>query len=287
LLYLNPQPEPKELQRHYPTEHYYAYQSGTQATSVVNNEKLDLWRKLRETFIGPISRILISLRSEIEKELVFLGPIDGRTRVLDVGCGVGNALSFYRKVGAVTYGIEINAQACEEGKKKGHIIFCGNLMEARFEDEFFQIVRLQHSLEHIPSPRGTLLEIWRVLKRGGRVWISVPNHNGIQAKIFGKWFYAIESPRHLFGFKPQTVTRLLKETGFQVEHLHTHSLPGGPCFSFEYWLNDHFRRSTPFYYGQIRVKWWYIAAEPLFFLPRILANRFNLGEILVACGRKP
>lgn len=287
LLYLNPQPESEELQHHYPTEGYYAYRSGKNATSIVNSEKLNLFRSIRTVFIWALSRIFPSLRSEMEKEMVYLGPIHSGMRVLDVGCGSGDSLSFYQEFGASTYGVEINAKACEEGRTKGHKMFCGELSEARFEEDFFDIVLFHHSLEHIFSPRLTLLEARRILKRGGKVWISLPNHNSIQAKLFGRWFYAIESPRHLFGFTPTTVVGLLTQTGFQVEHLHTYSLPGGPCFSLEYFLNDHLNRSNPFYYGKIQIKWWYIVAEPLFFLPRLLINQFNFGEILAISGRKP
>jgi SAM-dependent methyltransferase len=287
LLFLNPQPEAEELQRHYPTEGYYAYRSGEKATSIVNREKLNLFRAIRTALVWPLSTILPSLRSEIGKEMAYLGPVHSGIRVLDVGCGSGDILSFYRERGASTFGVEINTQACEEGRKKGHKMFCGELSEAGFEDEFFDIVLFHQSLEHVFSPRFTLLEAQRILKRGGKVWISIPNHNSVQARLFGKWFYAIESPRHLFGFTPTTAVLLLIQTRFQVEHLHTYSLPGGPCFSFEYFLNDRFNRRNPFYYGQIRVKWWYIVAEPLFFFPRLLANLFHLGEILVISGRKP
>jgi SAM-dependent methyltransferase len=287
LLYLNPQPEAEELRVHYPTECYYAYRSGKNATSIVNSDKLNLFRVIRAALIRPLSKILPSLRSEIEKEMAYLGPIHSGKRVLDVGCGSGDSLSFYRERGASTFGVEINAQACEEGKKKGHEMFCGELPEAGFEGEFFNIVLFHQSLEHVFSPRLTLLEVRRILKRGGRVWISVPNHSGLQARLFERWFYAIESPRHLFGFTPTTMVLLLTQTGFQVKHLHTYSLPGGPCFSFQYFLNDHFNRSNPFYYGQIQVKWWYIAAEPLFFFPRMMFDLFNRGEILTVCASKP
>ncbi len=287
LLYLNPQPEAEELRSHYPTKCYYAYRSGKDATSIVNSEKLNLFRAIRASLVWPLSKILPSLRSEMEKEMTYLGPIHSSVRVLDVGCGSGDSLSFYLKCGASTFGVEINPQACEEGRKNGHRMFCGELSEAGFEVDFFDIILFHQSLEHVFSPRLTLLEVWRILKRGGKVWISVPNHNGIQARLFGRWFYAIESPRHLFGFTPSTLVQLLTQTRFQVDHLHTYSLPGGPCFSFEYFLNDHLNRSDPFYYGQIRVKWWYVVAEPLFFFPRLLVNLFNFGEILVISGRKP
>jgi SAM-dependent methyltransferase len=287
LLYLNPQPEFEELQRHYPTEDYYAYRSGREPTNIVDNEKLALWRTIRDGILKPWSKLLPPLQNSMERELAYLGPIHCGMKILDVGCGVGDGLSFYRERGASTYGVEINPKACEEGRNKGHHIFCGQLFDAGFESEFFDVIRFHQSLEHMFSPKRILLEAYRILKSNGRVWISLPNHDGIHARLFGKWFYAIESPRHLFGFTPSTMARLLTQTGFQMEHLHTHSLPGGPCFSFEYFLNDHINRSKPFYYGQIRVKWWYIAAEPLFFFPRLLVNLFNFGEILVISGRKP
>lgn len=286
LLFLNPQPNFEELRRHYPTESYYAYNSGEEKTSIINNKKLNKWRFIRSTILKPLSKVIPSLRSELEKELTYLGPINSGMRVLDVGCGVGDKLLYYKKLGAKTFGVEINAEACKKARENGHEIFCGQIIDANFEDEFFDIVLFHQSLEHMFSPKDTLSEVYRILKKGGKVWISVPNHDSFQAKFFGKWFYAIESPRHLFGFTPLTLSKLLIQTGFQVEHIYTYSLPGGPCFSLEYFLNDNFKRKNPFYYGEIRVKWWYIIAEPIFFLPRIFINIVNLGEILVISGRK-
>lgn len=287
LLYLNPQPDFEELQRHYPTEDYYAYRGGRDPTNIVDNEKLALWRTIRNGILKPWSKIIPHLQNEMERELAYLSPIHYGMKILDVGCGVGDGLSFYRDRGASTYGVEINPKACEEGRNKGHHIFCGQLFDAGFEGEFFEVIRFHQSLEHMLSPKKILLEAYRILRRGGRVWISLPNHDGIHANLFGRWFYAIESPRHLFGFTSSAMARLLKQTGFQMEYFYTYSLPGGICYSFEYWLNDHFRRTNPFFYGQVRVKWWYIAAEPVFFFPRIIADLFNMGEMLTVCGYKP
>jgi SAM-dependent methyltransferase len=286
LLYLNPQPEFEELKRHYPAEDYYAYKSGSEPTNIVNNEKLTFWRAIRNGILNPWSKILPFLQNEIERELAYLGPVHEGMRVLDIGCGVGDGLSIYRDRGASTYGVEIDSKACEEGRIKGHHIFCGQLFEAGFENEFFDIVRFHQSLEHMFSPRRILSEVYRILKREGRVWISLPNHDSIHSRLFGRWFYAIESPRHLFGFTPSTIAHLLAQTGFQIEHLHTYSLPGGICYSLEHWLNDHFRRKRPFFYGQVRVKWWYITSEPVLFFPRMIGDLFDKGEMLLICGRK-
>jgi SAM-dependent methyltransferase len=285
LLYLNPQPEFKELEPYYPEEGYDVYERAGIAGNIVDNEKLNFWRGAREILRRPMKRMIPSLREEIERELHWLGPLRSGIRVLDVGCGLSDALSVYREKGAMTYGLDINARVCEEGTKRGHRMFCGQLPEAGFESRFFDVIRFQQSLEHMFSPRDTLLEARRILKHDGRVWLSVPNHQSIQAKIFGRWFYTIDSPRHLFGFTPQTITRLLNETGFKTDHFHTYSMPGGFSFSMEYWLNDHFRRAEPFYYGQIKVKWWYIVTEALLFFPGIIMNSFDLGEYIAVGGR--
>ena len=287
LLYLNPQPDAVELRNHYETGNYDVHRKEGIAANIAGNEKLNFWRMMRKALLKPMTRLFPALKEEIEKELTLLGPFGSGTRVLDVGCGLSDALSVYRQKGAITYGVDINDQVCEEGTKDGHRMFCGQLPEAGFENEFFDIIRFQQSLEHTPSPRRMLLEARRILKRGGRVWVSVPNHESAQARLFGRWFYAIESPRHLFGFTPRTITRLLVETGLQPEHFHTYSMPGGVCFSFEYWLNDHFPRHERFYYGRIKAKWWYILAEVLLFFPGILANSFDFGEYMVVCGRSP
>ncbi len=287
LIYLNPQPEPHELKSHYLEERYDAYQRGGGAVNIVDSERLDRWREIRRRIVRRAQRYFPSLREEVDKEMASLGPFSSGLRVLDVGCGVGNTLTAYREKGAMTFGVDISPQACETGRGEGHEMFCGQLSDAEFEAGFFDVVRFHHSLEHMASPSDNLLEARRILRPGGRIFISVPNHGSLQGRVFGEWFYAIESPRHLFGFTARTLVRLLTQSGFVLDALHTSSFPGGPCFSLENWLNDRFRRKGYFYYGQMKVKRWYILAELLLFLPRIPVNLLRLGESLTVCARRP
>jgi SAM-dependent methyltransferase len=286
LLYLNPQPEFGELQRHYPAEDYYAYQSGKELGNIVADEKVATLRTVRNEIMKHLGRISSFFQNENEREYSYFGPIHPGMRILDVGCGAGQGLTFYKEHGAVTYGVDISPEACEEGGKRGHHMFCGQLFDAKFENGFFDIVFFKQSLEHMFSPDRILAETHRVLTPNGKVWISLPNHDSTHAKLFGRWFYGIESPRHLFGFTHETLRRLLSQVGFQVEHLHTYYLPGGVCYSLENWLNDHFNRVEPFFYSRIKIKWWYIVAEPIFLFPRIIADLFSKGEILTICASK-
>lgn len=287
VFYLNPQPDLEELQCHYPREIYFAYQSGKNLMNIVDNNKFILLRNIRNGIMKHFARISTVFQHEKEREYSYLGPIHPGMRVLDVGCGAGDGLAFYQEHGAITYGVDISPEACKEGRNRGHHIFCGQLFEARFENEFFDIILFNQSLEHMFSPKRILGETHRILKRKGNVWISLPNHDSVHAKLFGRWFYAIESPRHLFGFTPMAMTRLLTQVGFKIKHLHTYYIPGGVCYSLENWLNDHLKRAEPFFYDQIKIKLWYIVTEPIFFFPRMIADLFNRGEILTVCGCKP
>jgi 2-polyprenyl-3-methyl-5-hydroxy-6-metoxy-1,4-benzoquinol methylase len=69
----------------------------------VDSGRLDRWRMLLESVVKPLSSVFPSLKGEMEKELAYLGSIRRGARVLDVGCGSGDALSLYRECGASIY----------------------------------------------------------------------------------------------------------------------------------------------------------------------------------------
>src|SRR6185295_15840006 len=51
----------------------------------------------------------------------------------------------------------------------------GDLNAIPFPDEFFDAVLLNEVLEHVPNERTVLLEIHRVLRRSGRLFVFSPN----------------------------------------------------------------------------------------------------------------
>jgi len=156
----------------------------------------------------------------LEKKLLLRANNRERPSVLDVGCATGALLDFLRGHGWRVTGVEISPSA-EYGRNiRGLDIKALPLEENKFPNQSFDAVLASHLIEHLNNPRSFLAEINRVLKKGGRVFITTPNISGFQARLFGgRWRSAIFD--HLYLFSVRTLKKLLKNTGFKVEGFST------------------------------------------------------------------
>jgi 2-polyprenyl-3-methyl-5-hydroxy-6-metoxy-1,4-benzoquinol methylase len=76
---------------------------------------------------------------------------------LDVGCGVGCLASRALERGFISQGVEISKWAASFARdEKGLNVVTGSLAEAAHNSESFDVVVINHVLEHVPEP-GALL----------------------------------------------------------------------------------------------------------------------------------
>jgi len=153
--------------------------------------------------------------------LKFLGKNKIKGRILDVGCSNGEFLYHAKKRGFEAYGVELNSRTASIALKNGLNVFKGLLHEARFENDFFDIIFLGDIIEHVLSPRDFLHECKRILKNSGTIIISTPNLDCAWAKttIF---FYktlgipcsSVTPPHHTFQFSGKNLDMLMMQTGF-------------------------------------------------------------------------
>ncbi len=146
---------------------------------------------------------------------LFQGDVYNRT-FLDIGCATGLLLKYMKERGWSARGVEICRESAEYGIRKfGLDIFIGTLHEAVFPDDYFDVIHFSHVIEHVPDPKGLLIEVRRIVKEFGHVIITTPNVNGMQARFARtEWRSAI--PDHIYLFSKKTLRRLLQMTGFQV-----------------------------------------------------------------------
>ena len=110
-------------------------------------------------------------------------PLADDARILDCACGRGFYLNMVRHVSACRLvGLELEADIIAKARRNvGHLpditLTRGTIYALPFPDDYFDGVILSEILEHIDDDVAGLREVWRVLKPGGVVAITVPHAN--------------------------------------------------------------------------------------------------------------
>ena len=142
--------------------------------------------------------------------------------ILDLGCSSGSFLSGLGQ-GWELHGIDMSAESASKAKRLcGADIFIGDILDARFAPGSFDVITCFHVFEHLYQPKLVLEKISEWLKPGGIFYVMVPNIDSAGARIFRSYWYALELPRHLFHFSPQSLRYLAQSVGLEVASLTTH-----------------------------------------------------------------
>ena len=175
-------------------------------------------------------------------------PSDGG-RVLDVGCGRGHLLTAMARRGWECYGTELAAFQGDERLQTpgaGRItILRGALEDLPLEDACFDAVSIWHVLEHVRNPSTTLRIIARILKPGGVLALAVPNYSSLQRIAFGRHWFHLDCPRHLYHFRKRLLLKWLDENGLTVASVGTFSAEQNLFGFVQSALNVFFGRRRP------------------------------------------
>ena len=211
---LHPMPSAAQVAAFYPAQYYG-----------------DLGAKFR----GPIELLV---RAVGARHVRFLsrGLPDG-ARVLDVGCGRGVVLSALARRGFEAHGVELSEAAAHGADPRAHIRIAPDLATARYPGGWFDGAIVWHVLEHLRDPRGTLEELRRLLRPGGRLVVAVPNSSSLQARWAGAAWFHLDLPRHLFHFPLAALRRLVEDAGFEIRSEHHFSLRQNPFGWIQSWQN--------------------------------------------------
>jgi len=214
LIYLNPRPVKEIIGKYYPVENYYAYQDFSDKRlnyrERLKQASLEGYYSSKNIFKKFLSWLLV-------RNFLIVVPKGLKGRLLDIGCGSGEFLNQMKNFGWEVYGVEINQESTDMGNKQGLNIFCGELGGADFPQNYFDVVVLSQTLEHVYSPGSYLDKIHRLLKEDGLLIIGVPNISCLESHIFGRNWHALEVPRHLHFFTVPSLRRYLEKYGFKVE----------------------------------------------------------------------
>ncbi|MAG15783.1 hypothetical protein CMO88_01850 [Candidatus Woesearchaeota archaeon] len=92
--------------------------------------------------------------------------------ILEIGCNSGQFTKKLLKHCNKVIGIDINEEAINTSDLNN--LFCMNAEELDFKNESFSKIVSMHTIEHIPNIKKAILEMGRVVKKGGRIVLSYP-----------------------------------------------------------------------------------------------------------------
>jgi SAM-dependent methyltransferase len=154
--------------------------------------------------------------------------------VLEIGCGRGGVsryLSSLEPAPKVVYGCDFSEKGIEiarnrYGETDNLKWMKQDIMNQTFPDAFFDTVFSLETIEHVPDSRKALSEMFRVLKKGGRLYLTCPNYFNlvglwcIYRKMIGNPYTEGGQPYVRYLLLPQ-LFRWFKQVGFEVEYFNT------------------------------------------------------------------
>lgn len=199
------------------------------------------WKKRKKNAIFPIRPgIPFFLRKYSSYGAILDNILPGKT--LDMGCGDGNVSKLYLSKSAV-YGIDISKSALKYAKNNGiKAKYCDlNNNKIPFPSGFFDNVIMTDVIEHLIDPLGLLIEAKRVLKKGGKLIITVPNFARLNNRLrmikgdptdLLHWEKFGDELEHLHWFTKPKLQYIAGKIGLKVDRF----VPTGLPFSFIFGL---------------------------------------------------
>lgn len=140
--------------------------------------------------------------------------------LLEVGCSLGNTLEAASRKGLDHLGIDISSFAVRYCQERGLNASTETLQELAAKKEIFDIIFMQHVLEHFQDPFTILKQCNQLLAPGGMVMILIPNSNYHSAKRLrnGHRFYSKSGVgiEHYVYFNYHNLRRVLASCGFKT-----------------------------------------------------------------------
>ncbi|MFH2058571.1 MAG: class I SAM-dependent methyltransferase [Pseudomonadota bacterium] len=135
-------------------------------------------------------------------------------RILDYGCGSGVYMSMLDAKKWEKYSADM-FDPDEAFKKYNKDINYTNITKESLPDGIsYDVIRMNHVLEHLKDPEKVLRNLSSKLKENGEIVIAVPNGDsiGYLKKKYGLW----DAPRHLFWFNEKNLKQLIEKVGLKT-----------------------------------------------------------------------
>ncbi len=191
-LKLYPRPEKNELDNFYPADYH--------------------------SYVRPDFKLFVLLAGSRLKKRVknYLKLMGKAGNILDVGCGDGEILKALEAQKCNCCGIELKSEVCSAGRKNGLKIIHNTLEDTNaFSPEYFDLIIMNHLIEHLEDVNLAFKKAYSILNKGGWICGETPNFNCLEKKLFKNRWSGFHIPRHLQIFDESNLMIFLKKLNFR------------------------------------------------------------------------
>lgn len=252
--YLNPKPDQQYLDSIYMKRSYFKNDTTTIGYS-------DYFSYQQENMFWQI----------MKKKILKLSKLKIST-CLDIGCASGDFLQLMTREGAIGYGVELSPHAAKLARNKNLVIYNKKFEDIHFQDHF-ELITLFDVIEHVESPTLFMKKVYSLLNPDGLVVITTPNLKKFNLDG-SQWLGFTSSHEHLYFFTPETIKRLLAQSGFILLKIETYDDYCYPALITRY-------------IKKLPTKYYLRGITRRLFIPfNSLLNKLNFGHTMIVYATK-
>ena len=150
--------------------------------------------------------------------------------VLDAGCGFGRHSQEFAMRGATVMSMDLDMECLTKTrfsldmlKNQGsiesdcmYLAHKGNALKLPFKDETFDRIICSEVMEHVTDDFRACGELARVLKKNGRIAITVPTYFSEALYDFLTWEYYASPGGHIRRYLPQELAEIMRQCGLEI-----------------------------------------------------------------------
>jgi 2-polyprenyl-3-methyl-5-hydroxy-6-metoxy-1,4-benzoquinol methylase len=190
-------PEEDKINLYYDSEEYISHSDTNKG--IINN----FYKLARSIMLQKKKRIIIKASGLRTGNL------------LDIGSGTGHFANEMNNSGWNVTGVEINNKVRENAISSFGLNFILPEKMSSLPDNSFDCITLWHVMEHFHEPNKYFREINRLVRPAGVVIVALPNIDSPDAVYYGKYWAALDVPRHLWHFNLETFKKIVEYNGFR------------------------------------------------------------------------
>jgi 2-polyprenyl-3-methyl-5-hydroxy-6-metoxy-1,4-benzoquinol methylase len=187
-----------------------------------SEDEVARWRDAGIAYIGgeiSVPRYLRNRLADLQRRI-------GRTgRLLDVGAGSGAFATYAAESGWQVTATELETAADVIKARSGVEVIVGDLVEIDLPGRAFDVVHMNHVLEHVLDPVSALRRARELLRPWGLLAIEVPYEFAdfvfVARRILGVLEPYRVPTQHLWFFTPETLAAMVKKGGFEIVKIGT------------------------------------------------------------------